>query len=82
MGAEEDIAHESPESLRGGYGNPTHYMKKTIPTKTTDAVGAVGAADAALSEPQPKPRGAANLQHREDFTSLVNAAAQKQKPAE
>ena len=76
MGTEEDISHESPESLSGGYGNPTHYMRKAIPTKAT------GGSAAAPSVPQSAPSGVENLQHREDFTSLVNAAARKQKPTE
>jgi hypothetical protein len=41
----------------------------------------IAEADFASSEPSP-PANDANPNHREDFTSLANAAARKQKPAE
>lgn len=90
MGNEEDIIHGSPSNLGGGgYGQPTQFMRR--PAKNEDKVedkkeeqqstqpdsSSSGAEGAKKGIPR---ASAENFMHREDFTSLVNAAAQKQQP--
>jgi hypothetical protein len=77
LGDEEDILHESPESLTStDYGRPTVYMDRARKPKT----GAEETAPTCASSGEAPPSGAANPKRREDFTAMLNAAVRKCEP--
>ena len=84
IGNEEDIIHETPESLTSdNYGRPVRYMARTRPKhrEPEDLTEKQNAKfHARVSSDQSGPADAANPSHREDFMNLLNAAARKREP--
>jgi hypothetical protein len=78
LGDEEDIVHESPESLAGDdYGQPRYFMKRTCKPKA-EAKEEAEISPASSSDKQSNHQvDVSNPNHREDFTALLNAAARK-----
>jgi hypothetical protein len=81
LGDEEDIEHESPESLTSNvYGKPRVFMQRARKQQAEEKKEAEASTTSASSEPAAPEAGVANPMHREDFTALLNAAAQKREP--
>jgi hypothetical protein len=90
IGDHEDIVHNTPASLGGStdYGEPRCFMsrphgkspvirpKENKKEKEEDSSSTSSSASAAVAHPP----SASNPRHREDFNSLLNAAARKREP--
>ena len=77
LGDAEDIEHESPDSLIcDDYGKPRLFMERARKPKSQDEKEAEASEPSASSDEQSGHQvDVSNPRHREDFTSLVNAAA-------
>ena len=76
MGNFDDIAHESPDSVAGEYGTPSCFMQRVRKANEAVVSETQASSDAETSKGVPL-SDASNSNHREDFTSLLNAAARK-----
>jgi hypothetical protein len=82
LGDWEDIIHEHPESLIcADYGTPEIFMERARSPKPAEVKEAESLTPSASSGESPDPQAdVSNPSHREDFNSLLNAAARKREP--